>query len=130
MSEAHYRAVVEQTPDAVIVADRQGVIELWNRAAEAIFGHTAGEAVGKSLDVIIPERLRAGHWAGYDRALESGSMKYAGRVLTTRSMHKDGRTLYVDLAFALLRDDSGAIVGAIATARDCTEAYLAKKASR
>ena len=127
-TRALYELIVEQAPDAVIFADREGAIRVWNRGAEAIFGHRAAEVLGSSLDIIIPEPLRKAHWQGFDRALESGTMKYAGRVLTTRSMHKDGRTLYVDLSFGLVRDAAGGIVGALAIARDGTERYLAEKA--
>jgi PAS domain S-box-containing protein len=123
-----YEAIVEQAPDAIIFSDRDGAIRVWNRGAEAIFGHTAPEVLGTSLDVIIPEPLRKAHWQAFDEALESGTTKYAGRVLTTRSVHKDGSRLYVELSFALVRDAAGAIVGALAMARDCTERYLAEKA--
>lgn len=123
-----YEAIVEQAPDAVIFADREGAIRVWNHGAEAIFGHAASEVQGANLDVIIPEPLRKAHWLGFDKALESGTTKYSGRVLTTRSVHKDGRRLYVDLSFALVRDAAGAIMGVLAIARDCTERYLAEKA--
>jgi PAS domain S-box-containing protein len=123
-----YEAIVEQAPDAVIFADPDGLIRVWNRGAEAIFGYAAPEVLGTSLDIIIPEPLRKAHWAGFRKALESGTTKYSGRVLTTRSMHKDGRRLYVDLSFSLVRDAAGAIIGALAMARDCTERYLAEKA--
>jgi PAS domain S-box-containing protein len=122
-----YEAIVAEAPDAVIFADRQGAIRVWNRAAERIFGYAAGEVLGQSLDVIIPERLRAAHWAGFDKALETGETKYSGRVLTTRSMHKDGRRLYVDLSFSLVRDDAGNFAGALAIARDVTERYTAER---
>ena len=126
-----FHAVVAQAPDAVIFANRDGAIELWNGAAETLFGYSSGEVIGKSLDVIIPARLRAAHWAGFQKAIESGHGKYApGQVLTTRSMHKDGRKLYVDLSFALVRDDAGAITGAMAIARDCTARYLSDRALR
>jgi PAS domain S-box-containing protein len=128
MNEALYRSIVEQSPDAMIVADAQGAIVLWNRSAETIFGYADAEVLGKSLDVIIPERLRAAHWAAFEKSLQTGSTKYAGQVLTTRSMHKDGRTLYVALAFAMLKDDGGAVSAVLATARDCTAAYLEQKA--
>ena len=128
MIEALYRNIVEQSPDATIVADTQGAIRLWNRSAETIFGHAAGDVLGRSLDVIIPERLRAAHWAGFRKSLETGSTKYAGQVLTTRSMRKDGSTLYVALAFALLKDESGVVTGVLATARDCTASYLEQRA--
>jgi PAS domain S-box-containing protein len=120
-------AVVEQAPDGIIYADAGGIIRLWNHGAESIFGYTAAEVLGANLDVIIPERLRAAHWAGFDKALASGVTKYAGRVLTTRSVHKDGRRLYVDLSFALLKNADGTIAGAIAIARDGTERYMAEK---
>jgi PAS domain S-box-containing protein len=123
-----YEAIVEQAPDALIFADREGAIRVWNRGAEAIFGYAASEALGANLDLIIPEPLRKPHWQGFDKALESGTTKYGGRVLTTRSVHKDGRRLYVELSFSLVRDASGAIVGALAVGRDGTERYLAEKA--
>ena len=94
-------ALVEQSPDAMIFADREGAIRLWNRAAEALFGYAAAEVLGGSLDVIIPERLRGAHWAGYRRAITTGETKYGNRVLTTRSARKDGARLYVELSFAL-----------------------------
>ena len=119
------RAIVEATSDAVIFADRKGTIRLWNRGAELLFGYSAEEAIGQSLDLIIPERLRRAHWDAYDRALQTRATKYTDRVLTTRSMHKDGRRLYVDLGFGLVKDAGAAVVGAFATGRDCTERYLA-----
>ncbi len=135
-TEAHitdskvYQWIVEQAPDAVIRADREGLIRTWNRAAEKLFGHTATDTIGASLDVIIPEELRAAHWAGFNAAVETGQEKYAGRVLTTRSVHKDGRKLYVDLSFSLMSDEGGAITGVLAIGRDCTERYLAERAQR
>jgi PAS domain S-box-containing protein len=123
-----YRSIVEQVPEAIIYADRAGIIRLWNPGAECIFGHSAAEAVGQSLDLIIPQRLRAAHWAGYEKAFETGRMKYVRQVLTTRSIHKNGSTLYVDLSFALVRDAGGVPSGALAVARDVTARYAAEKA--
>jgi PAS domain S-box-containing protein len=122
--------LVAQSPDAIILSDREGNIRVWNAAAERIFGHRADEVQGKSLDVIIPERLRAAHWAAFNISIERGREKYAGRVLTTRSMHKNGSKLYVDLAFALIRDAVGAVSGVVATARDCTARYEEDRALR
>ena len=122
--------IVEASAEAVIFADRAGLIRMWNRGAERIFGYTSDEVVGQSLDVIIPERLRRAHWDAYGRSLETGQTKHTGAVLTTRSMHKDGRKLYVDFSFAMLKDASGAVVGAMATGRDITERYLAERAKR
>lgn len=119
------RAMVEQASEALIYADRDGIIRLWNSGAQIIFGHTAAEALGQSLDIIIPERFRKAHWDGFNKALASGEAKYAGRVMTTRSVHKDGRKLYVEISFGLVRDASGAVVGSLAVGRDVTERQLA-----
>lgn len=125
-----HQAIVEQAPDAVIFADREGAIRVWNRAAQALFGYAAAEVLGKSLDLIIPERLRRAHWEGYSRAIDSGQTKHGSRVLTTRSVHKDGHKLFLDLSFGLIRDEAGAIVGALATGRDCTARELERAAGR
>jgi len=129
MSPELLKAIVEQCPDAMIFADREGAIRLWNRAAEALFGYSSAEVLGASLDVIIPERLRAAHWAGYRRAIAAGETKYGNRVLTTRSARKDGGKLYVELSFALVKDRDGMVTGALATARDGTERYLAGRSA-
>lgn len=125
-----YKAIVEQSTDAVILSDREGAILIWNRGAERVFGYGVQEALGQSLDLIIPERMRAAHWKGFRRAVESGKTKYGGKVMTTRSVHKDGRTLYVDLSFSLVDDGAGELAGVLATGRDCTERYLVDKALR
>ena len=122
--------LIEQAPDALILADLKGNIQLWNAAAERIFGYAAGEVMGSSLDVIIPERFRAAHWRGFDRAIAQRSTKYAGQALVTRAAHKEGRTLYVELAFSLLRNAAGEVVGVLASARDGTERYLASRQKR
>lgn len=122
-----FHAIVEQSPDAMIYADLDGIIRVWNRAAEAIFGYAAAEVLGHNLDVIIPERFRAAHWAGFHKAVEAGQTKYSGRVLTTRSLHKDGRKLYVDLSFGLIKNSAGIVTGALAIGRDSTERHLARK---
>ena len=119
-----YRAIVDQAPDVIIFADRKGAIRVWNGGAETVFGHSAAEVLGKSLDVIIPERLRKAHWDGFHKAIDSGQTKYRNQVLTTRSEHKDGSRLYVELSFGLVRDGSGTIVGSLAIGRDCTARHL------
>ena len=123
-------ATAGQDPEAVIFADREGVIRYWGSGAEAVFGHSAADALGESLDLIIPERFRPAHWQAYDRAIESGQTKYAGRVLTTRSVRKDGSKLFVDLSFTLVKDAHDAVLGALATGRDCTARYLAERQQR
>lgn len=128
MQDAVYRRIVEQTTDAVIFADRKGLIRIWNRGAEAVFGFPAAEALGQSLDIIIPEELRKRHWEGYNRAIEAGRTRLGSRVLVTRGLHRDGSRLYVDLSFAVIVDDEGRAEGALAIGRNVTERYLADRA--
>ncbi|HTH44335.1 MAG TPA: PAS domain S-box protein [Oxalicibacterium sp.] len=122
--------LVEQTSDAIIFADKGGTIRLWNHGAERIFGHAAADVIGGSLDIIIPEKLLAAHNTGFGNAMSSGTMKYVNKVLTTRSMRKDGATIYVDMSFDMIRDAAGNILGALAIARDSTERYTAERAQR
>ena len=116
--------------EAVIHADRQGLIELWNPAAAALFGHSADEAIGQSLDLIIPERLRAAHWRGFHTAIASGQTRLHGRPTMTRALHKSGATLYVEMSFALVSDQAGEVIGSVAVARDVTERVQREKAAR
>lgn len=122
--------LVRQLPVSVIVSDREGRITVWNEASEALFGFTVAEAVGQSLDLIIPEHLRKAHWDGFDRSIASGATKYAGKVMTTRAVHKDGRKLYVDFSFGIVKDASGAVVAVTAVGRDGTERFLRDKEMR
>jgi PAS domain S-box-containing protein len=119
-------AIVEQVADAIIFADRQGVIRLWNPAAEAVFGFSADEMIGQSLDLIIPERLRPAHWKAFRQAIVAGRTRLGRRALITRSVHKSGARLYVDLSFAIVRDAAGEVAGAVAVARDATDRYTSE----
>ena len=123
-----HQLIVEQASDAVVFADRAGTIRLWNPGAARLFGHTAFEALGTNLDLIIPERFRAAHWQGYQRAIESGELRGADSVRVTRSQHKDGRKLYVEMSFNLARDATGAVVGAFAIAREVSDRHAANAA--
>ncbi len=120
-------AVLAQRPEGMVFADREGVIRIWNAGAEAIFGYAASEAVGKSLDLIIPEPLRAAHWRGYRQAIATGQASLGGKPLVTRSAHKDGSKLYVELAFEIVRGGAQEVLGALATGRDVTQSYIASK---
>jgi PAS domain S-box-containing protein len=122
--------LIEQAPDAVIFAGTDGMIRSWNDAATAIFGHTADEALGQSLDLIVPERFREAHWKGYDRALADGDTKYRGQALPTRSMRKDGTSIFVELSFAIVKDAAGEVTGALAHARDITERFQREREQR
>ena len=109
--------IVAQAPDAVIYADRQGIIRVWNDAATDLFGYRQDEAVGQSLDIIIPDHLRRAHWNGFDAALAAGHTKHGRRALKTRATHQTGDKLYVSLAFAVVKDRDEKVIGALATAR-------------
>lgn len=113
--------IVEQTADAIIYSDRQGMIERWNAAATTMFGYAAAEAIGQSLDLIIPEHLRAAHWRGFDAAMASSTTRLHGRPTLTRAQHKSGGRLYVEMSFALVFDAAGAVIGSVAMVRDVTE---------
>ena len=125
-----YRLIVARAPVGIIFANTDGIIELWNAECEAIFGYGIEEAIGQSLDLIIPERFREAHWNGYRQAMETGHAKYRGQVLVSRSVRKDDRTIYLELAFAIVKGDTGQVIGALATARDVTERYTQEKALR
>lgn len=122
--------LVEQAPDGVIFADNAGTIVRWNAAAERIFGYPADEALGTSLDIIVPERFREAHWKGFERALADGETKYAGQVLPTRALRKDGTEIYVELSFAIVKGEGGEVLGALAHARDITERFERDRALR
>jgi PAS domain S-box-containing protein len=115
-------SILEQMADAVIYADNTGTIRRWNHAAAALFGYSAAEALGQNLDLIVPEHLRAAHWRGFEAATKSGVMKLRGRPTLTRARHQTGRKLYVEMTFALVKEQAvGAARGAVAVARDVTE---------
>ena len=122
--------IIAQTTDALIYADRAGDIRRWNPAATALFGFSLNEALGRNLNLVIPEHLREAHWAGFNAAMERGRLKLGGRPTLTRGLRKDGRRLYVEMTFALVKDPLGQAVGAVAMARDVTERTEKERAAR
>ena len=125
------RAVLESQAEAIIYSDRDGAIRLWNAGAERIFGFTAEEALGQSLDIIIPERQRARHWEGYDQVMASGQSRYgAGDLLSVPALTKDGRRISVEFTIVPLKDESGAMLGMAAVLRDVTKRFEELKALR
>jgi PAS domain S-box-containing protein len=104
--------------DAVMYSDRQGIIRYWNAASERIFGYSAEEALGQSLDLIIPENLRGRHWEGYRRVMECGSSHYDVDLLSTPALCKDGTRISIEFSMALIRDDDGTMQGVAAVIRD------------
>ena len=120
--------LLANAPDAILVADRQGLIRYWNGGAQRMFGHTADEAVGQSLDLIIPEKRRPRHWQGYFRVMASGQTKYTADLLTSPGVRKDGARVSLEFSIVLLRTDDGAIDGCAAIMRDVTTRWQREKA--
>jgi PAS domain S-box-containing protein len=123
--------LLDGSPDAILVSDREGVTRYWNAAATRLFGFTAEEAVGKSMDLIVPDRLRGRHWDGWNKVMETGVTRYgAGQLLAVPATHRDGRTLSVEFSIQLLRDEAGRIAWVAAVFRDVTERFQKDKALR
>ena len=130
-SRVVFEAILRTRSDAIIVTDREGVIRFWNPGAVRIFGFQAAEAIGQSLDLIIPENLRARHWQGYRGVMQSGRSRYAdGDILSVPAQTKDGRRISVDFSVAMVSDDEGRPAGVAAIMRDVTQRFEEMKALR
>ena len=125
-----YKQLVEVLGDALVVADASGVIRLWNAAAERLFGFTKAEALGNSLDLIIPERLRARHWAGYKKAMPSGDTRYNSDLLRVPAVHKNGRPLSIAFTVAFLFGAERRVTGIVAMIRDDTRHFAEERVLR
>jgi PAS domain S-box-containing protein len=122
------RRLVEDMPDALIVADADGIVRFWNAGAERIFGFAAAEAVGQSLDLITPENVRARHWAGYRRTMQTGETKYgAGDLLSVPAIRKDGGRISVQFSILPLKAAGGGLDGIAAIMRDVTADFEERK---
>jgi PAS domain S-box-containing protein len=115
--------LVHRLADAVIVADASGTIVYWNGAAERVFGWSAGEAVGQTLDLIVPDRQRARHWEGYERVMATGITKYGDDLLRVPALHGDGERRSIAFTVTLLTDSDGAVTGIAAVIRDETDRW-------
>jgi PAS domain S-box-containing protein len=125
--EKMLRQLVDQAPDAMLAADRQGIIRYWNQGAERMFQYSAAEALGQSLDLIIPENLRGRHWEGYHRVMATGATKYATGLLSSPGMRRDGSRISLEFSMVLLRDDDGSMAGCATVMRDVTERWQKEK---
>jgi PAS domain S-box-containing protein len=124
------QAVVAESAEAIVVTDPDGLIRLWNAGATRIFGYSAAEATGQSLDLIIPDKLRARHWKGYRQTMATGTTRYGDTLLSVPASHKDGRRLSIEFSVALLRDDAGVVLGISAIMREVSERREAERALR
>ena len=112
--------LVAASGDAIMVSDAEGLITLWNPAAERMFGFTEAEAMGASLDIIIPERQRARHWAQYAKTMATGVTRYGHELLRVPALHKDGHGLSIAFTVGLLKAPDGTVTGVLAIVRDET----------
>src|SRR6266850_8099657 len=125
-----YEQVLEALGDAVVICDRDGAIRFWNAAAERLFGFTPAEALGSSLDLIIPERLQARHWAGYKKAMASGDTRYNSDLLRVPAVHKNGRPLSIAFTVAFLFGAERRVTGIVAMIRDDTRHFAEERVLR
>jgi PAS domain S-box-containing protein len=112
--------LVMESRDAIIFADREGIIRLWNAGAEAMFGYRAAEMEGENLERIIPETLRARHNQGYQRVMARGESKYATELLAVPGLRRDGARISLEFTITMIKDEQGAVLGAAAILRDVT----------
>ena len=122
-SNTDLKQLVEALGDAIVIADASGAITLWNPAAERIFGFTEGEALGKSLDIITPQRLQHRHWEGYHKTMATGVTRYGNDVLRVPAVHKDGRSLSIAFTVALLYAEDKKVSSIVAVIRDETNRF-------
>ncbi|MDR5748581.1 PAS domain S-box protein [Caballeronia sp. LZ029] len=124
-----YEQLVNAIGDAVIISDASGAITLWNPAAERMFGFTQSEALGQSLDLIIPERLRGRHWDGYNKTMATSETRYGHDLLKVPAVDKAGRTMSIAFTVALLQSQ-GEVTGIVAIIRDETARFQEDRALR
>ena len=122
--------LVSAVGDAIVVCDASGAITLWNKAAERLFGYTEAEALGRSLDLMIPERLRGRHWSGYRKTMETGITRYGSEVLQVPAVDKAGRSFSIAFTVALLHSADNKVSGIAAVIRDDTRRFEKERAQR
>ena len=123
--------LLETMPDAVVYSDAAGTIRYWNKGAEDIFGFPAAEAIGQSLDIIIPANLRQRHWDGYNETMRTGVTRYgSGDLLSVPAIRKDGTRLSIEFTIVPFKDATGRMLGIAAVMRDVTKRFEEMRALR
>ena len=130
LPEQLFRWIVESIPEAVVYSDRDGIIRLWNRGAEAIFGYRQEDALGHTLDLIIPEPWRARHWEGYRAVMLTGVTRYGHELLAVPASRSDGTRISIEFSIILPTDPDGKVLGAVAIVRDVTTRWKQEQALR
>lgn len=124
-------AFVRSMSDAVVYADAKGIIHFWNGGATRIFGFADSEALGRSLNIIIPEKLRERHWEGYEKTMQTGESRYeAGTLLSVPAIRKDGTRISVEFTIVPFRGEDGRMIGIAAVMRDVTKQFEEMRALR
>jgi PAS domain S-box-containing protein len=116
--------------DAIMAADASGAIILWNPASQRMFGYTEAEALGQSLDLIIPQRQQQRHWDGYHKTMQTGVTRYGNDVLRVPAVHKDGHSLSIAFTVALLHSPDGKVSAIVAVVRDESARFAEDRALR
>jgi PAS domain S-box-containing protein len=117
-------AILATASDAIIATDRNGLVTFWNAGAVRIFGFAAADALGHSLDLIIPEKLRDRHWRGYERVMATGESRYGdGDLLAVPGLTRDGRRISVEFTIVILKDEQSRPTGTVAILRDVTKRF-------
>ena len=127
-SPIDFQALVDGVGDGVMASDAKGLITLWNPACTRLFGFTEAEALGKSLDLIIPQRQQKPHWEGYDKTMATGITKYGNDVLRVPAMHKDGHTLSIAFTVSMLHNPDGSVSAIVAVIRDESVKFAQERA--
>lgn len=127
-AERLYQQIINGASEAIIYADREGKIQLWNDGATAIFGYSEDETIGQSLDLIIPERQRARHWEGYEKVMQTGVSRYGTELLAVPATRKDGTRISLEFSIVLVRDEAGTPNGVAAIMRDVTARWQQERA--
>lgn len=122
--------IIEQSPEAILYVDQDGVIRYWNRGAERIFGFSAEQAVGQSLDIIIPVKLRERHWDGYFKVMASGRSSYGSELLAVPALHRDGQVLSVEFSIVMIKNEQGEVSGIASLMRDVSARHQREKQLR
>ena len=122
-SEIDAKAIVAAVGDAMVACDASGAITLWNAAAEYMFGYSQAEALGQSLDLIVPERLRKRHWDGYHKTMETGITRYGHDVLRVPAVDKQGRSMSIAFTVAMLFSADKKVTTIVSVIRDETSRF-------
>ena len=123
--------LLDGSPDAILICDPAGMVRYWNAAAERIFGFPVTEVLGESMNLIIPERFRARHWAAWEATMKTGITRYGGgQLLAVPALQKNGRQISIEFSIQLVKDAGGLIEWVVAVVRDVTERYRHEKAQQ